>query len=96
MHIAKLAFAALALACGQAAFAQNGMEPVPARQSGEGDGPFGKLVIRSANVIEGSGAPPAGPVDIVIEGNRITGLFAGRAPDSATRGAAREIDARGM
>lgn len=96
MKTASILLAAIALAIGPTAMAQDGMEPVPARQSTEGGGPFGKLVIRGANVIEGSGAPPAGPVDIVVEGNRITGLFPGAAPESATRGAAREIDARGM
>jgi imidazolonepropionase-like amidohydrolase len=30
------------------------------------------MIIRGATVIDGTGAPPNGPVDIVIEGNRIT------------------------
>ncbi|WP_324827960.1 amidohydrolase family protein [Qipengyuania zhejiangensis] len=96
MHIAKLAVAAFALVLGQSVAAQSQMEPVPTRQSGEGDGPFAKLVIRGATVIEGTGAPPAGPVDIVVEGNRITGLYPGSAPENVTGGAQREIDARGM
>ena len=37
----------------------------------DGDGPFDRLVIRGAIMIEGSGAPPTGPVDIVIENDRI-------------------------
>jgi imidazolonepropionase-like amidohydrolase len=44
----------------------------PDRRPGEGDGPFKRLIIRGATVVEGSGAPPIGPMDIVIEGNRIT------------------------
>ena len=38
----------------------------------EGKGPFERLIIRGATLIDGTGAPPIGPVDIVIEGNRIT------------------------
>ena len=43
----------------------------PDRRPGEGQGPFKRMVIRGATVIDGTGAPPNGPVDIVIEGNRI-------------------------
>src|SRR5216117_1839803 len=45
-------------------------KPAPARH--EGEGPFQKLIIRGATLIDGTGGPPRGPVDIVIEGNRIT------------------------
>jgi cytosine/adenosine deaminase-related metal-dependent hydrolase len=38
----------------------------------EGEGPFPHLILRGATVIDGTGAPPVGPVDIVIEKNRIT------------------------
>jgi hypothetical protein len=41
----------------------------PARA--EGEGPFGRLILRGATLIDGTGAPPVGPVDIVIEKNRI-------------------------
>lgn len=37
----------------------------------EGDGPYTQLIIRGVTLINGTGAPPAGPVDIVIENNRI-------------------------
>ena len=43
----------------------------PDRKPGEGEGPFQRLIIRGATVIDGTGAPPMGPVDLVIEGNRI-------------------------
>ncbi len=42
------------------------VEPAPDRGD-EGDGPFERLIIRGATVIDGTGAPPAGPTDIVIE-----------------------------
>jgi len=38
----------------------------------EGKGPFERLIIRGATLIDGTGAPPIGPVDIVVEGNRIS------------------------
>ena len=38
----------------------------------EGEGPFPHLILRGATLIDGTGAPPVGPVDIVIEKNRIT------------------------
>ena len=37
----------------------------------EGDGPWPQLVIRGVTLINSTGAPPIGPVDIVIENNRI-------------------------
>ncbi len=45
--------------------------PAPARPDGEGEGPFERLILRGVTVVNGTGAPPMGPVDIVIEGNRI-------------------------
>ena len=44
--------------------------PAPARA--EGEGPYTKLIIRGVTLIDGTGAPPVGPVDIVVEKNRIT------------------------
>ena len=38
------------------------------------EGPFEQLIIRGATLINGNGAPPTGPVDIVIEGNRISAI----------------------
>jgi cytosine/adenosine deaminase-related metal-dependent hydrolase len=37
----------------------------------EGEGPYRQLILRGATLIDGTGAPPIGPVDIVIEKNRI-------------------------
>ena len=45
------------------------IEPAPPRA--EGDGPYDQLILRGATLINGTGAPPIGPVDIVVEGNRI-------------------------
>jgi imidazolonepropionase-like amidohydrolase len=46
----------------------------PDRRAGEGQGPFDRLIIRGATLIDGSGAPARGPVDIVVEGNRIVSI----------------------
>lgn len=44
----------------------------PSPDRNEGEGPFKQLIIRGVTLINGTGAPPRGPVDVVIEGNRIT------------------------
>src|SRR5262249_51246431 len=76
--------------------------PAPARAQGEGQGPFKKLVIRGVTLIDGTGSPARGPVDIIISGNRITEikqagtpglpLKPGREPKDAEH----ELDASGM
>ena len=43
---------------------------IPDRQRGEG--PFKRLILRGVIVVNGEGAPPVGPMDVLIEGNRIT------------------------
>ncbi len=45
---------------------------LPAPPRAEGQGPYSQLVLRAATLIDGTGAPARGPVDIVIAGNRIT------------------------
>ncbi len=95
--IVALSFAAAAPLC-----AQPPVKPAPNRPAGEGEGPFEKLIIRGATLIDGTGAPPRGPVDIVVERNRISQIvdvgFPNIPIDSARRpkGATKEIDAHGM
>lgn len=48
----------------------------PAPPRAEGEGPYDQLILRGATVINGTGAPPIGPIDIVVEGNRIVDLVA--------------------
>ena len=67
---------AAAIVCGgQGMAADDGpkMVPAPDRGPDDGEGPYGRLIIRGATLIDGTGAPPIGPVDIVIENNRIIG-----------------------
>ncbi len=74
----------------------------PDRGPDEGEGPFERLIIRGATVIDGTGGPPAGPTDIVIEGNRIVQVSTVGYPgvpideDNRPGDADREIDAHGM
>jgi len=78
------------------------LRPAPNRASGEGLGPYNTLVVRGAMLIDGTGGPPRGPVDIVVQGNRITDIRnAGTPgmpmrPNRAPQGADHEIDATGM
>ena len=37
----------------------------------DGEGPWPQLIIRGVTLINSTGAPPVGPVDIVVEKNRI-------------------------
>jgi imidazolonepropionase-like amidohydrolase len=78
------------------------VQPAPDRGPSEGEGPFPRLIIRGATVIDGTGAPAQGPMDIVIEGNRIVELRnvgspgAPLPPDRRPQTAGKEIDATGM
>ena len=82
--------------------AARSVEPAPDRKSDEGEGPFERMIIRGATMIDGTGAPPQGPVDIVIEGNRIREIRSVGYPKVAIKeanrpkGARKEIDASGM
>jgi imidazolonepropionase-like amidohydrolase len=80
--------------------AEREVNPAPPRH--EGEGPYPRLVIRGATLIDGTGAPPMGPVDITIENNRIAEIrVAGTPglplkPGREPRQFDREIDATGM
>src|SRR5207245_9575696 len=74
----------------------------PDRKPGEGEGPFDRMVIRGITMIDGTGAPPRGPVDIVVEKNRIAEVRSVGTPNvqipeqgSPPKGT-KEIDGTGM
>jgi imidazolonepropionase-like amidohydrolase len=48
--------------------------PAKAPERDRGEGPFERLILRGVLVVNGEGAPPIGPMDVVIEGNRITSI----------------------
>jgi hypothetical protein len=70
----------------------------------EGEGPFARLILRGVTLIDGTGAPPQGPVDVVVEGNRIADVVSVGAPGIAidpadrprARAGDRELDLHGM
>jgi imidazolonepropionase-like amidohydrolase len=69
-------------------------EIAPDRKRGEG--PFKRLILRGVIVVNGEGAPPIGPMDVVIEGDRIASIhnvgFPGVAIDEDGRPQAEEGD----
>jgi imidazolonepropionase-like amidohydrolase len=81
--------------------ARESLTPAPPRRQGEGLGPFKTLAIRGAMLIDGTGAPPQGPVDIIVQGNRISAVRGAGTPGLPLRQnrgpqADHEIDGTGM
>ncbi len=76
------------------------LEPAPDRS--EGNGPHKRLIIRGGTLIDGTGAPPRGPVDIVVEGNKITRVASVGIPfieideERRPKDSTYEIDAHGI
>ena len=70
----------------------------------EGEGPFSQLIIRGVTMISGTGSPPIGPIDVVIENNIIKKIkvvgYPGVEIDSTKRPklktGGKELDAAGM
>ncbi|HLT92135.1 MAG TPA: amidohydrolase family protein [Woeseiaceae bacterium] len=76
-------------------------DAIPRRS--EGDGPFERLILRGVNLVDGTGAPMRGPVDIVVENDRIAEIKSVGAPllpiDPKNRpplDGGRELDLAGM
>ncbi|WP_115462548.1 amidohydrolase family protein [Winogradskyella aurantiaca] len=73
-------------------------------QSVTGDGPFSQLIIRGVMLINGDGSPPRGPIDIVVEGNKIVSINVVGYPGVEIKDSSRpqlkeggkELDATGM
>ena len=68
----------------------------------EGEGPFERLIIYGGILIDGTGAPPIGPMTIIVEQNRITQISSAGNPGLPMRPAPeigpndKLIDATGM
>ena len=89
--------AALALAIAPAVAAPVA-DPIPQRT--EGAGPFGRVVLRNVTVVDGTGAPAQGPVDIVLAGDRIAEIRSIGAPhaidpNARAAGGDKELDLTG-
>ncbi len=73
-------------------------------QSLQGDGPYTQLIIRGVMLINGNGAPPQGPIDIVVENNIIKEIkvvgYPGVKIDASKRpqlqAGGKELDCTGM
>ncbi|MBK9984197.1 MAG: amidohydrolase family protein [Saprospiraceae bacterium] len=99
----KFLYPLVILICCFAAY-QSHAQVAPAPDRKEGMGPYPQMIIRGATLINGTGTPPFGPVDIVIEGNKIADIrivgSPGVKPDSADRPKLKangyELDATGM
>ena len=82
--------------------ADGGLTAAPNRRADEGRGPYKTLVIRGVTLIDGSGAPPQGPVDVVVSGNRIASVRSAGTPgltmrtNRAPQNADLEVEATGM
>lgn len=90
---AAVAFALLAVFSAVPAWAQK-MQPTPPRGANDGGGPYNRLLIWGATVIDGAGSPPFGPMNILVEGNNIVSITpadVNKRPENADR----VIDARG-
>ncbi len=65
-------------------------------------GPFDRLVIRGVMIIDGTGAPPEGPYDVVVAGNRIADMvlvgddFGRIDPSSRPQAGDFDLEAEGM
>ena len=68
------------------------LTPAPDRRTDEGVGPFPQMVIKDCILIDGTGAPPRGPVNILVKQNRIERIFSGAIPE----GVDHVLDATGM
>jgi hypothetical protein len=70
----------------------------------EGEGPFPQMIIRGVMLINGTGAPPTGPVDVVVKQNRITNIvnvgYPGVPINDTSRpkldAGGKEVDGKGM
>ncbi|MEQ8473958.1 MAG: amidohydrolase family protein [Marinoscillum sp.] len=80
------------------------LSQTPAPDRSEGEGPYSQLIIRGATLINGNGAPPMGPVDIVVEQNKIKDIQVVGSPGveinenrrPKAKEGAKEMDATGM
>lgn len=80
----------------------SGLVPAPDRTARDGAGPYDRLVIRGITVIDGTGAAPIGPMDVVVEKNRIVDVVSVGVPHVPIKEkgrpakGTREIDGTGM
>jgi imidazolonepropionase-like amidohydrolase len=100
--LAIVAFGAVERSAVVVAQGGESLKAAPNRRADEGKGPYTTLVIRGVTLIDGTGAPPQGPVDIVISGNRISAIRSAGTPGLPMRANRQpqkpdhEVDGTGM
>lgn len=102
MNSSRKFFSTLCLVLFTISYSLTQIEKAPPRS--EGEGPFERLIIRGATLVNGNGAPPTGPVDIIVEQNIIKSIrnvgYPGMPIREQDRPKARpgdkEVDAHGM
>jgi hypothetical protein len=83
---------ALLLSClagAPASVAAGAIAAAPPRD--EGEGPHAQLILRGVTLVNGTGSPAFGPVDLVIEGNRIARIEAVGSPQAPLADDARPV-----
>ena len=81
---------------------QETIKAAPDRSPEDGGGPYERLVIRGITVIDGTGAAPQGPMDVVVEGGKIADVVSVGVPHVPIKEkgrpakGTREIDGTGM
>lgn len=81
---------------GVASALKKGFSPKRAPASGdEARGPFKRLLITNAILVDGTGAPPIGPVDIEVQDDRISDISSSGHDAASDHGGAEVIDAAG-
>ncbi|MFN8341379.1 MAG: amidohydrolase family protein [Cyclobacteriaceae bacterium] len=80
-------------------------QTIKAPEIKEGEGPWPQLIIRGVMLVDGTGAPPVGPVDVIVRQNRIASIVSLGLPTPGMSGDAnrpklepggKEIQADGM
>jgi len=57
--------------------------PAPVQPRQEGEGPYNRLILRGVYMVDGTGAPAQGPIDIVVENDRISEIHVVGVPKRA-------------
>ncbi|GAA0859052.1 amidohydrolase family protein [Aliiglaciecola litoralis] len=73
MHFMLRILACLILTLSLSVSAKPGVS-APDKRADEGQGPYKRLILRGVNMVSGLGAPTRGPVDIIIENDRIANI----------------------
>lgn len=68
-------------------------DPAPAMAGGDAQGPFGAMLIRNVMLVDGLGAPPRGPVSVLVKKDKIHSVLPAAA---SPEGIDFELDGEGM